>query len=35
MDTKYVKKPLVELAELKRNLRLDSDVEDFDGDLSV
>ena len=35
MDTKYMKKPLVELFELKRNLRLDADVEDFDGDLTV
>ena len=30
-----MKKPLVELFELKRNLRLDADVEDFDGDLTV
>lgn len=35
MDTKYMKKPLVELFELKSNLRLDADVEDFDGDLTV
>ena len=35
MDTKYVKKPLVELIDLKRNLRLDADVEDFDGDLTM
>lgn len=35
MDTNYMKKPIVELFELKRNLRLDADVEDFDADLTV
>jgi hypothetical protein len=35
MDTNYNKKPLVELVELKRNLRIDAGVEVFDADLAT